>query len=166
MYSGTTVTEYKKFELNLDYRVTNRVPTYIVIVCSASKYGDYFVGGRGSTLYVDEFRPRPGASFPERALQLQHLRQGRPPPSVRSRAAGGVAPGTMASSIGLEIDVLNESKPGVYQHGKMACRWSAPGIPAPWPWRCAPTKTPTASTPARPPAALAGIVYVQERHPA
>lgn len=55
MYSGTTVTEYKKFELNLDYRVTNRVPTYIVIVCSASKYGDYFVGGRGSTLYVDEF---------------------------------------------------------------------------------------------------------------
>ena len=55
MYSGTTVTEYKKFELNLDYRVTNRVPTYIVIVCSASKYGDYFVGGRGSTLHVDEF---------------------------------------------------------------------------------------------------------------
>ena len=54
MYSGTTVTEYKKFELNLDYRVTNRVPTYIVIVCSASKYGDYFVGGRGSTLHVDE----------------------------------------------------------------------------------------------------------------
>ena len=50
-----TVTEYKKFELNLDYRATNRVPTYIVIVCSASKYGDYFVGGRGSTLYVDEF---------------------------------------------------------------------------------------------------------------
>ena len=55
MYSGTTVTEYKKFELNLDYRVTNRVPTYIIIVCSASKYGDYFVGGRGSTLHVDEF---------------------------------------------------------------------------------------------------------------
>lgn len=55
MYSGTTVTDYKKFELNLDYRVTNRVPTYIVIVCSASKYGDYFVGGRGSTLCVDEF---------------------------------------------------------------------------------------------------------------
>lgn len=55
MYSGTTITDYKQFELTLDYRATNRVPTYIVIVCSASKYGDYFVGGRGSTLYVDDF---------------------------------------------------------------------------------------------------------------
>lgn len=55
MYSGTTITSYKQFELALDYRATNRIPTYIVIVCSASKYGDYFVGGRGSTLCVDDF---------------------------------------------------------------------------------------------------------------
>lgn len=31
------------------------VPTHIVIVCSASKYGDYFCGGEGSTMYVDDF---------------------------------------------------------------------------------------------------------------
>lgn len=54
-YSGTTVTEYKNFELTLDYRATNRVPKYLVIVCSASKFGDYFVGGAGSVLYVDDF---------------------------------------------------------------------------------------------------------------
>lgn len=30
-------------------------PTHLVIVCSASKYGDYFIGGEGSTMYVDDF---------------------------------------------------------------------------------------------------------------
>ena len=53
--SGETITEYKKFELTLDYRDTGRVPTYLLIVCSASKFGDFFVGGPGSVLYVDEF---------------------------------------------------------------------------------------------------------------
>ncbi|MCH5213945.1 MAG: PCMD domain-containing protein [Muribaculaceae bacterium] len=28
---------------------------YLIIVCSASKYGDYFVGGAGSIMYVDDF---------------------------------------------------------------------------------------------------------------
>ena len=53
--SGKAMTEYEPFELKLDYRVTNRVPKYIVVVCSASKYGDYFAGGDGSTLWVDDF---------------------------------------------------------------------------------------------------------------
>lgn len=30
-------------------------PTHLVIVCSASKYGDYFSGGEGSVLYLDDF---------------------------------------------------------------------------------------------------------------
>lgn len=30
-------------------------PTHLVIVCSASKYGDFFNGGEGSTMYVDDF---------------------------------------------------------------------------------------------------------------
>lgn len=33
----------------------NLTPTHLVIVCSASKYGDYFCGGEGSTMYVDDF---------------------------------------------------------------------------------------------------------------
>lgn len=53
MYQGTTVSDYTPFELKLDYRATNRVPSYIIVVASASKYGDYFVGGEGSALYLD-----------------------------------------------------------------------------------------------------------------
>ena len=34
---------------------TSRVPTYIVVVASASKYGDYFTGGDGSVLFIDDF---------------------------------------------------------------------------------------------------------------
>lgn len=46
---------YQEFKINVDYRDRTRKPTYIVIVASASKYGDYFTGGVGSTLYLDEF---------------------------------------------------------------------------------------------------------------
>ncbi len=53
--SGQSVTQYTPFELKLDYRSTSRVPKYIIVVCSASKYGDFFTGGAGSVLYVDEF---------------------------------------------------------------------------------------------------------------
>lgn len=31
------------------------LPTHLVIVCSASKFGDYFSGGEGSTMYLDDF---------------------------------------------------------------------------------------------------------------
>lgn len=52
---GETVPEYTPFEVVLNYRDTKRVPHYIVIVASASKYGDYFTGGDGSVLLVDDF---------------------------------------------------------------------------------------------------------------
>lgn len=54
MTCGETINEYKQFEIKLDYRATNRVPTSIFIICSASKYGDYFTGGE-STMWVDDF---------------------------------------------------------------------------------------------------------------
>lgn len=54
VFSGN-MTEYAPFEIKLDYRDTSRVPTYLQITCSASKYGDYFTGGAGSMLYVDQF---------------------------------------------------------------------------------------------------------------
>lgn len=31
-------------------------PANILVVCSASQYGDYYCGGKGSTLYVDDFK--------------------------------------------------------------------------------------------------------------
>ena len=47
--------EYKDFLIPLEYRDLARTPTYIVITACASKYGDYFTGGEGSVLLVDEF---------------------------------------------------------------------------------------------------------------
>ena len=46
---------YEQFEIDIKYRDLTRKPTYVLIVASASKYGDYFTGGKGSTLYIDEF---------------------------------------------------------------------------------------------------------------
>lgn len=52
--SGQTTSSYQQITIPLDYRATNRTPKYIVIVCAASKYGDYYTGGAGSTLFIDE----------------------------------------------------------------------------------------------------------------
>jgi hypothetical protein len=51
---NTNTGGYKSFEIELKYK-NNRTPKYCAIVCSSSKYGDYFTGGIGSVLYVDEF---------------------------------------------------------------------------------------------------------------
>ena len=50
-----TMSGYEKFSLNIEYR-NNRTPRYLVIVASSSALGDFFTGGDGSTLYLDEFR--------------------------------------------------------------------------------------------------------------
>ena len=47
--------KYKEFTLPLEYRDKTRRPKYLVIACAASYLGDYFTGGVGSTLHVDEF---------------------------------------------------------------------------------------------------------------
>ena len=52
---GESVPEYTPCEVEFNYRDTQRAPRYIVIVASASKYGDFFTGGDGSVLHVDEF---------------------------------------------------------------------------------------------------------------
>lgn len=53
---GRSVEEYIPFEFELNYKSTSRVPSYILIVASASKYGDYFTGGNGSILYVTDLK--------------------------------------------------------------------------------------------------------------
>jgi hypothetical protein len=52
---GTSMSGYKEFEIELNYRDTSRIPSYIQITCAASKYGDFFTGGSGAILYVDQF---------------------------------------------------------------------------------------------------------------
>ncbi|MDE6135483.1 MAG: PCMD domain-containing protein, partial [Muribaculaceae bacterium] len=56
MQKGQSVDNYIPFEFELEYKSTSRVPKYIMITASASKYGDYFTGGNGSTLYIDDFK--------------------------------------------------------------------------------------------------------------
>lgn len=43
-----------EFEIPLDYRSLDRIPSYLVLVASASKYGDYFTGSSGSTMWIDD----------------------------------------------------------------------------------------------------------------
>ena len=45
---------YREFVIPIEYR-NDRTPKYIVVVAASSYLGDYFTGGEGSTLYVDEF---------------------------------------------------------------------------------------------------------------
>lgn len=47
--------QWKRVNIPLVYSDLNRKPTHLLIVFSASKYGDYFHGGTGSTLYLDDF---------------------------------------------------------------------------------------------------------------
>ncbi len=47
--------DYDKFTINIDYR-SDRTPTRAIIVASSSELGDFFTGGDGSTLYLDELR--------------------------------------------------------------------------------------------------------------
>ena len=53
--SGNSDSQYQQRDLVLDYRYTNRTPKYILIVATASKYGDYFTGGDSSKLLIDNF---------------------------------------------------------------------------------------------------------------
>lgn len=50
------VSEWTKFEITLNYCSTSRRPTYIVCAGSASNLGDYFTGGAGSVMYLDDLR--------------------------------------------------------------------------------------------------------------
>ena len=50
---GETVDTWTTETLTLNYRVTDRQPKYIIVVASSSKYGDYFAGGEGSLLKLD-----------------------------------------------------------------------------------------------------------------
>lgn len=43
-----------EFTIPLDYRSYERMPKSIIVVASASQYGDYFIGGIGSTMWLDD----------------------------------------------------------------------------------------------------------------
>ena len=47
-----TTNGWKEFTIDLKYHNLTTKPTHIIIVCSSSKYGDFFTGGDGSIMYV------------------------------------------------------------------------------------------------------------------
>ena len=51
--SNVATSGYVEFTFPLQYRDA-RTPKYVVIVGAASRLGDYFTGGKGSTLWLDE----------------------------------------------------------------------------------------------------------------
>lgn len=51
---ATSGNELMEFTIPLDYYDNARIPSNIILVASASRYGDYFTGGAGSTLWVDD----------------------------------------------------------------------------------------------------------------
>ena len=53
--SPESMSDYEKFTIDIKYRSLTRKPTYVLVVCSSSKYGDYFTGSTSSVLYLDEF---------------------------------------------------------------------------------------------------------------
>lgn len=48
--------QWKEFTIDLKYKTLDKPSElYLIIVASASKYGDYFTGGDGSLMYLDDF---------------------------------------------------------------------------------------------------------------
>lgn len=51
----STNNEWKEFTVTMTYKdLTPQIQYYLIIVCSSSKYGDYFTGSTGSTMYIDD----------------------------------------------------------------------------------------------------------------
>lgn len=47
--------QWQQFTIDLEYRDLIRTPKYIIVVASASKYGDFFTGSTNSVMYIDDF---------------------------------------------------------------------------------------------------------------
>lgn len=54
-YGNNDNGQWKEFNIPLIYHDANAIPTHMLIVCSASKYGDYFYGSDKTVLYLDDF---------------------------------------------------------------------------------------------------------------
>ncbi len=51
---ATAGTDMVEFNIPLEYVKTDAKSVYVMIVGSASRYGDYFAGGNGSTMFLDD----------------------------------------------------------------------------------------------------------------
>ena len=51
--TGSEQNGYKQIDIPFEYYHTDVTPRYVVVVCSASKYGNFFTGGDNSKMWVD-----------------------------------------------------------------------------------------------------------------
>ena len=49
------IDDWKQFTIPIVYKATNIVPTHLIIVCSASRWGDYFTGSTHNRMWLDDF---------------------------------------------------------------------------------------------------------------
>lgn len=56
LVAGTTNGSWIEFNMYLSYRNIATRPSYVIVSACASRYGDYFTGGKGSVMWVDEFQ--------------------------------------------------------------------------------------------------------------
>lgn len=55
--SENTGGKFREFELDIKYKDgDDRVPAYIIVIGCSSAYGNFFTGGLGSVLYIDDFK--------------------------------------------------------------------------------------------------------------
>lgn len=54
-FADSHVDGWVTMDIQLNYRVKNVAPTHMMIVCSASRWGDYFTGSTKSEMWVDDF---------------------------------------------------------------------------------------------------------------
>lgn len=50
-----SIGEWQSFTIPIEWRRTDVVPTHLMIVCSASRWGDYFTGSTASRMSLDDF---------------------------------------------------------------------------------------------------------------
>ncbi|MDE6374930.1 MAG: PCMD domain-containing protein [Alistipes sp.] len=50
-----SVDEWTQFTIPIDWRDKTTVPTHLIIVCSGSRWGDYFTGSTQSGMWLDDF---------------------------------------------------------------------------------------------------------------
>lgn len=55
LFRDNATNGYEDFDLKLDYWKTDVKPSYIGVLCTSSRYGDYFQGADGSELCIDNF---------------------------------------------------------------------------------------------------------------
>lgn len=53
---GNSVEQWTSETITINYKNTELTPTHILVVASSSKYGDFFTGGVGSTLVLDNMK--------------------------------------------------------------------------------------------------------------